>query len=307
MLAFGFAAAAAVLVAFAAPDIRLRRAAGWGAVGIGVAFGAFLAFIVTPELSKHLSFKGLFDRYRAIASQGEPLASYRVTGHGVAYYARGELMDLRTIAALGEYLREPATAGCRYALAPNDELAPIDQQLRTSGIAYHVADASSSRFLLLSNCLKGGPDQNPLRTYVRQAPPAPGRAVAADFEGKIDLIGVDLPAQVSRARDGKFKVTLHFRVKDKVPAGYRIFMHFDGAGTRINGDHVPLAGRFPTQYWSPGDFVSDPHEIEIPLMTTQPGVYTLFMGFYLGDKRLKVLSGPNDGGDRVNVGAIRIN
>jgi hypothetical protein len=91
-----------------------------------------------------------------------------------------------------------------------------------------------------------------------------------------------------------------------MPAGYKVFLHFDQPASRFHGDHEPLGGKYPTQYWLPGDYIVDTHEVEIPLITTPSGVYTIYMGFWLGEGRLKVVEGANDGVNRVQLGTLKV-
>jgi hypothetical protein len=128
--------------------------------------------------------------------------------------------------------------------------------------------------------------------------------VEADFEGKVKLLGYDLLDSLSRGQD--FKIRLYFQVLQPLNASYKVFIHFDGPGSRFNGDHVPLEGRFPTQHWVPGYYITDEHPMQ-PDRATQPsGFYRIFMGFFAGDTRLKVVSGPQDGENRVKLGNINI-
>jgi len=269
-----------------------RRALLAVALGTCVLLGLYNAQVVTPALSRHMSFKSMFDRYRQLAPAHEPLRSLHITGHGTAYYFGRPMDELPTPQALIDYLRG-GQGGCVYAMVPNDELAALDQQIRAAQVAYFVVDASSSRFVLLASCLRPGErDQNPLRTYVQTVPPAqPRHVVHADFEGKVELLGADFPDSVSRLSEGKFTLKLYFHVKDRMPPGYRIFVHGDGCANRFNGDHAPLDGKLPTQFWSPGDYITDPYEVQVPLMTTPSCLYQIFMGLYLGDTRLKLTPG----------------
>ena len=124
-----------------------------------------------------------------------------------------------------------------------------------------MVDASSSRFLLLSNRLESGEqDQNPLKKNVWMAPrpptpgpqrrtvgpalgkscrydwhgqqppwPAPRVPAYAEFGNAIELVGADYPP--SMRRPGKIPLVLHFRVNQRPPAGYKIFVHFDAPGS----------------------------------------------------------------------------
>ncbi|MBI5477399.1 MAG: glycosyltransferase family 39 protein [Deltaproteobacteria bacterium] len=305
-VASGLVFGAAGLCAFAlrGPWATVGRLASYALLAIALGTAATIAFVVTPSLSKHYSQKVLFDRFQALRRGGEPLAQYRVAGKGVAYYTRGEVKEIPSMTALIDYLRDQRRV---FVIVSAEELGQLDQQSRAAGVAYNVIDDTSSRFLLVSNRLGAGEqDRNALRALVRQEPPTPQHRVVADFDGKIGLLGYDLPAEVSRGH--KFTIKLHFQVKAKPPSGYKIFLHFDGPGTRFNGDHVPLDGKFPTTLWSPGDYITDPYEMMAERATTPKGQYTIWMGFWPGGdgKRIPVVSGPNDGNNRVKLGTVKV-
>ena len=107
-----------------------------------------------------------------------------------------------------------------------------------------------------------------------------------------------------------FKLRLYFKVNQPLGGNYKIFVHIDGTGTRINGDHVPLDGKFPTNYWVVGSYITDEHTIKPGENNTgsapNAGVYQIYMGMYLGSERLKVVSGPSDGDNRARLGPISV-
>jgi hypothetical protein len=302
---FGLAFAGCAFAAFALRGARLRRVgrvATYGLIALGLANAGLISYVVTPQLSKHYSQKVLFDRFQTLRKAGEPLAQYRAPGRGVAYYTHGEVKEIAAMPALLEYLKDAKRA---FVITPSEELGQIDKDARAAGVTYYVVDDQNSRFLLLSNQLgQGEKDRNTLRTLVRQSAPTIQHPVAASFENKIELLGYDLPAQISRG--SKFTIKLHFHVTEKPPTGYKIFLHFDGPGTRFNGDHSPLDGKFTTNLWSVGDYITDPFEMMAERATTPKGNYTVYMGFWPGGdgKRLKVVTGTHDGQDRVKLGSV---
>jgi hypothetical protein len=170
----------------------------------------------------------------------------------------------------------------------------------------------------------GQEDNNPLKKNVWMAPTNPAQnagqwnaaekppwrwriPLAATFGDTIEIVGAEYPATVRRP--GKIPLELFFRVKARPPAGFKIFVHFDGPATpRVIGDHDPVGKAFPTANWLPGEYIRDLYEVEVPLMTTPAGTYQILMGFWPGGdgKRLKITEGPNDGSDRLRIGTIEV-
>jgi hypothetical protein len=287
----------------------------WGlqaSVGCAVLFAFYLAQVLVPQLSTHLSFKPAIESYSRFAKPGEKIARYRVEARGGGFYGGDKMIDLPTQDRLLAFLRDPARV---FALVSADDLAALDAAFKQASEPYYVVDASSSRFLLLSNRAGPGGDANPLKKNVWMGTGQPGEKppwswrvpLSATFGDGIELVGADFPASIRRP--GKISVDLTFHIKAKPPSGYKIFVHFDGpAAPRLIGDHDPLGKAFPTAYWLPGEYIRDHSETDAPLMTTPAGLYTVYVGFWPGGegKRLKVTQGPNDGADRVRLGTIEI-
>jgi hypothetical protein len=310
------------------------------AVASAVLFAGIVGLYLVPTLSKHLSFKPLIETYSRFAQHGERIGRYKVEAQGAGFYSHKEMGDLPTQDRLVEFLR----GGDRvFALVPTTEIGALDAAFKTAKVAYVVVDGSSSRFLLLSNRLENGEkDENPLKPEVWMAPQLPtvGSAVSGEansnqptgaepakktewpdqpapwkwrvsartmFDDSIELVGADFPPEIRRP--GKIALVLYFRVHKKPRPGFRVFVHFDAPSEpRLLGDHALLNGTFPTDYWLPGEYIRDSYDVDVPLMTTPAGKYTLLIGFWPGGegKRLKITAGNNDGGDRTQVGFIEI-
>jgi len=303
-LAIGVRVAPDWAVADGADEAELARALRGRRLLVGATLGAaalvsFAALVyIVPVVSKHLSARDVYGK-AAKLDPNAPVAQYRFNASGASFYAQGRTpTTLQSVGELVDFLRKAERV---FVLAGAEELAPIDQAARQANVPYVVVDDSSSRFLVLSNRL--GPserDLNPMRLSVLDTKPTPTFPMDVDFDGKVKLIGYDLPSQLSRGAD--FHIRLYFQVLQPLGASYKVFVHFDGAGTRFNGDHVPVEGRFPTSYWVPGSYIVDDHLIQ-PEKAYQPeGAYRVFMGLFLGDKRLPVKSGPQDGENRVRLG-----
>ena len=292
------------------------------AVGAAVVFGFWLTQVVVPSLSTHLSFKPMLETYARYAKHGEKFGRYRIEGKGTSFYGGLTMVDLPSQDSVLTFLRAPDRV---FALVSADELAPLDAALKTAQVAYYAVDASSSRFLLLSNRLEAGEqDNNPLKKNVWMAPTNPAQnggqwnaaehppwqwriPLAATFADTIEIVGAQYPATIRRP--GKIPLELFFRVKARPTAGFKIFVHFDGPATpRVIGDHDPVGKAFPTSNWLPGEYIRDFYEVEVPLMTTPAGTYQIFMGFWPGGdgRRWKITQGPNDGVDRLHLGSIEV-
>lgn len=266
-------------------------------------FAGWCSLWLTPQLSYHMSNKALFETYHHCAQKGERLAQYRVSGRGAAYYNNGQVDEIRSQADLFTKLRAPARV---FVLLPSSYLGSIDQAARQQRVNYHVLDDRNSHYLIISNKLSGTctEDKNPLRKLVLRTRPTPQKKAYVNWENKLELIGYDLPDSVTRG--GSFEIKLYFKVLQRLQPNYKIFIHFDKPASRFHGDHAPLGGKYPTQYWLPGDYIVDPHKIDIPILTTPSGNYSIMMGFWQGSRRYKIVKGPNDGVNRARIGTLRV-
>jgi 4-amino-4-deoxy-L-arabinose transferase-like glycosyltransferase len=280
----------------------------------GFALSAGLAHGVVPALSRHLSQKALLDSFRSLG--GRALALYRIpaANRGSFDIVQGvHLLEVENIQQLSEKFRADPTL---FALIPRADLPALDDAFAEAAVDYAVADASSSRFLLLAARLPAGhADHNPLdrhrfRARATAVPPwNPTRLqTSATYGDVVELYGADFPASVRRP--GSFPLVLYFRTLRRPPAGYKIFVHVERPGALVHGDHPPLEGVFPIERWRPGDLLRDQHRVPVSLVTTPAGLYTIFVGFWPGGdtvRRLPVTGGEHDGNDRVALGNIRIN
>jgi hypothetical protein len=301
------------------------QAGRWGlqvAVGVSVLFGFWMTQVLVPRLSTHLSFKPLMESYAKYGRHGEKFGRYRIEGKGTGFYSGLSMIELPTQERVVAFLRDPSRV---FVLVPAEEIASLDTALKTAHVPYYVVSGKSSRFLLLSNQLQAGePDENPLLKYVWTAPTNPADnggqwnpaekppwtwrvPLSATFADAVEVVGANFPETIRRP--GKVTVELIFRIKARVPPGYKIFIHVDGpASPRLNGDHDPVNKTFPTVNWLPGEYIRDTYDVDAPLMTTPAGLYKIYFGFWPGGegKRLKITQGPNDGADRLYIGNVEI-
>jgi len=285
---------------------RLAGARNVPVVIAALACGVYASQLFLPRLSAHFSPREVFDVFEELAGSDEPLAQHQVHGRAAAYYVQREVRDIANEADLVSYLAEP---GRRWALLPSERLPDVDVAFRRrTGRHLFLPSADNARVALIaSEPVAGHEDRNPLAKYVLRAPKPVQNAVNANFDGKIELLGYDLelPQKDSVGAGQSFTIVWVFRALRGNLGAYQAFLHVDSEGQRINGDHDPVDGMYPVRLWDEGDIVVDRQRISVPA-TTPPGTYTMYMGFFRGDTRLKVLSGPKDDTDRVLAGTVQI-
>jgi hypothetical protein len=273
---------------------------------LGAASGAYAAQGFLPRLSDHFSPREVYAVYNELAGPNEPLGEYRVGGRAAAYYANGPVIEVTQVAKLVDHL---AGSGQRWAAFLSDDLAEIDHAFRKrTGKHLFLVDAHSARLsLAASQPVANRRDENPLRDTVRSAAPTIQHPIEVSFDDRVRLLGYDLklPHENYVGAGESFTLTWYFRTLRRIAPGYRIFVHIDGEGERIHGDHDPLDGKYPVQLWDEGDVLADEQKIDVPT-SYRGGDYAILIGFYSGDTRLPILEGPNDGENRASVGALRI-
>ena len=173
--------------------------------------------------------------------------------------------------------------------------------------------------LLVCGCVEKDPDvavkgPRPLshtekmrvKKHILQAPPGTLRyPVNGNLEDKILYLGLHTPEDT--VVPGKpFHVFHYFQVKKAVP-GWKLFVHTNGPGQSDfrNFDHVPVFGLHPVTSWKEGEIVEDRHTILLPKEVSYKTV-DLYVGVWQGGKRLKVLSGSQDGSNRLLAARIPI-
>jgi hypothetical protein len=271
-----------------------------------IAIAGYASQVFLPKLSAQFSPRDVFDAYNKLADAKEPLAQHQVESGAATYYVKGDVRELKARSQLLEYLGEP---GRRWAAIPSDQLADIDKAFRRkTGRHLFVPSAENARVsLVASQPVEGHADQNPLARFVVSEPPPVEVSVGANYDDKIELIGynLELPAKDSVGAGQTFHITWVWRALQGNLGAYKSFVHVDAPNQRINGDHDPVDGKYPVRLWESGDVIVDRQAMHVPA-TYRPGRYVMYVGFYRGDSRLKVVKGAQDGQDRVRAGTIEV-
>lgn len=285
---------------------RLARFRNALLVIAALASGFYTSQAFLPKLSAHLSPREVFDVFEKLAGKSEPLAQFQVHGRAAAYYVQRDVRDIATESELVEYLAEP---GRRWALMPSERFADVDVAFRRrTGRHLFVPSAENARVsLVASQPIEARSNENPLSKYVLKTAKTVQFPIGANFENKIELVGYDLelPQNGYVGAGQTFTVVWVYRALKGNLGAFQAFLHVDAEGQRINGDHDPVDGMYPVRLWDEGDVVVDRQRVSVPATTT-PGLFTMYTGFFRGETRLKVVSGPKDDADRVIAGTIQI-
>ncbi len=290
----------------------LRHRAGALALG-GAVVGLVLCAFYYPALANQLSPKEVFESYRQLCPDA-PLALLGVGGRTSAYYAGGQPQTLTEPTSAYNWLM--AGGGSRRCLALKaEELPKLNQLWREHAPEpksnLPIIDARSSQILLASSSLAGHEkNDNPLSSIVLVAPPHPQRKLDVNMDDKLEVLGFDLVDEHGKLIDAvtpgrTYHMRTYYRVLSPVTTEWEGFLHIDGNHRRHNGDHKPMAGKYPMSLWLPGDVLLDDNDFKLEPNFT-PGEYEIYFGLFVGDTRLKVKSGPSDGDNRIHGGPLRV-
>lgn len=275
----------------------------------GLGLGAWFAHGWLPDLSSRLSPRSLYRTLETLAAPGEPFAVAELGRKGAGYYLERDLTTVEGPAALGRFLETGEERGERRWAAVEPEAFPrLDRDFRRrTGSHLFVAEWVEGNAVLVANePVPGVEDRNPLVRFVRTEVPPVEHPVDARLGDYVELVGYDLELPEDRPYVGageRFTIRWVWKVLRRIPGSYEVFLHIDGAGQRIHGDHEPVDGRYPVRLWEPGDVVIDEQTIDVPA-SHRPGQMTLWVGLYAGERRLEVVKGPEDGADRIRAGQL---
>lgn len=98
-------------------------------------------------------------------------------------------------------------------------------------------------------------------------------------------------SQFSYRPGGSVPVTLRWRCLDSFNVSYKVFIHIltqDMSRLIAQRDVEPVNGLRPTQTWTPGELISDAHQVILP-EDTPAGTYQIRVGLYNETGRLPVV------------------
>jgi len=273
------------------------------------AFALAMSLGYYPALANHLSPRNAFEIYQRTAAPGEPLAVLGTTSELAPYYTRGPVTSPASPAVALDWLiagDEP-----RWLVLQQKDLAQVNslyrQHVKPLG-NLPIVDATSSEVLLATNRLPAGrSNDNPLNAWIAAEAPKPQHPLDVDLEGQLRCIGWTVTDMQRRPVDSlvarrRYQLHIHWQATSSVRGNWKTFVHIDGYGRRLNGDHDTLEGKYPFRLWREGDFVTDVHAFDLEPQFTA-GTYKLFFGLFSGNERFKVSRGAHDD-NRIVAGEI---
>ncbi|MBW2699184.1 MAG: glycosyltransferase family 39 protein [Deltaproteobacteria bacterium] len=275
---------------------------------LGLVFAIVFSWFYLVPLGHTMSQQDLFETYARVAKQPEEkLYQYQMNWRGEVYHSADTIIKISSEAEVQRIFKKDTRS---FIIAIRDGFSAVDRAFRkATGKHMHVLSGSNIRYVLASNQLDPGEeDLNPLAKNVFSEPPNIPHPLHAEWAEGVEFLGWALDPDEPETGD-RIALTFFFRCKKEIKKNWKIFIHIDGHGHelhRINGDHHPVEGLFPTDHWLPGDIIRDKVVLHIPIEFT-PTNYHIYMGFYIGDKRMNLLPGaPSDGKNRLRAGTIRI-
>lgn len=308
-------ALAAILAGWAKGTAPLRKAFPWPraitlVVGLGGG-GTLLSLGYYPALAAQLSPAGVYTAYQELAAEGEPLAVMGEGAKGSMFYAGSNVRSFSAIDGALDWLNEGESR--RWLILRATDLGRANALFREKRKKQNlpILSAQSSEILLASNRLGSGEvNESPLLGFLPDALPQLANQPVGRWGEELELVGWE----VREAKTGNVTDTLRngvqyefvtaYRVVKKVTSNWEAFIHIDGNGKRINGDHQLLGGKYPPRLWLPGDVVVDTHAFKLD-PTYDSGDYTVFMGLFSGSKRYAVTAGTQKD-DRLTAGGLKV-
>ncbi len=264
-----------------------------------------------PAMAQRVSPKRAIAQYQVHARPGEPLALLGTKPESVGYYLGANPEAFGDIEAAAQWLHSSGKQR-RWLTFGNERLAEINAAFRSisSGRNLAIVEPLTGNTLLATSELRGSErDHNPLSSDILTQSPPTAHEAAIEFGQVVRLIGWDIKSisgsSVAQLTAGQpYELVLVFQVLGTMAVDWQVFVHLDGRGRRHNGDHEPVAGRYPTTLWQPPDIVVDRHKMVLE-RGALPGPHVLYVGLFRGNKRLDVSFG-NHEDNRVKLGDLEV-
>jgi len=308
------AAAASGALCFAMVNFLDRQK---GAVAaLVVFFAAFVGFLFAVNyklvlpLADIFSQKPLYEAYLRMSPEREPICEFRPwQERSVSYYLQNRYtylpshkMEKKYDDRLKRFFDRPTRVFCILDIGSYDQLK---QKVKTlTGKELYIVYRDHPISYLVST--GEPPDMDELiNKNLATEPIALQKPINAVFDDKIKLLGCNVTPDSVKKNDS-VQVECYFKCLKKIEGDFAVFIHGDsddGSG-RINGDHMPVDGNYPTDKWKPGQIIRDRWTRAIPPSITG-GRINFYVGFFRENYRMPVTDGDHNE-NRVYVGGVEI-
>jgi hypothetical protein len=282
----------------------------WHVVGLAlsaVVLACYLGWVTMPAMAATYSYKPVFEAYARTAKSGELVGQYndwQQPERSVIFLFQNRAQHLRNESLTKAFLARP---GRKFIIVDHDRLADLRRLAKEQQVKLFVL-FDDHPYARLVSTEPNPEDARQAREHILSSLPAEATPADADFGGKIRLIGWRAPEVVRRGTSAE--VSFYYRAVQLIDADWQIFVHGDSpqGGGRIRGDHYPVGSLYPTDEWQEGEIIEDRFRLDVPADYANDS-FTLWTGFYRGEKRLPVVVGPSapsDGDNRVRGPTLRV-
>jgi hypothetical protein len=141
--------------------------------------------------------------------------------------------------------------------------------------------------------------------YVSKVAPSPQHRLAADFDGKVRLLGYDVDRE--QWRPGQtMRVTWHWQVVKPLGKDWKLFTHIEDLEndrTLAQDGNGTLRWLYGPDRWRAGEYIRDAQDLHLPEDWVGDSA-VIFVGLSRAEERLRALDGGSDGKGRVLAATI---
>jgi hypothetical protein len=312
-------ASALAAVVLAVPRAWLPAGRGLAVLTAGAFAGLVLRAHAYPALLARLSPGAAIEAFARARRAGDELALLGVDPREVRSVADGARAFAAPSQAAAWLAAAAPTAQRRFLALGAPELPRVNAAFRASrGANVPVLAGGDGAVLLAASALAPGEkSESALDAIVLAAPPDGLSPIGAVLGApSLDAIGWELRddrgARVAAAKSGRHThVRVFVRAREGASAAsmgaWCTFIHVDHAPTRFSAEHG--AHPYPMTLWRAGDVVVDDFDVVLPPAFAE-GRHAIYWGVGAlpcqDDRRMPIVSGPNDGHERVPLGTLEV-
>ncbi len=284
--------------------VTRRHLAGFAATAVVLA--CYLGWVTMPRMGDTFAYEPVWHAYQRVAKPDEALGQYnnwQQPERSVLFLFKNQTQHLKTDKLAKAFLEKP---GRKFIIVDKDRLSDLRRAAKDVGKKLFVVFDEHPYARLISD-VPSEDDQRRAKEHILSALPEGVTPSEGSFDDKLKLLGYRVEPDAVRPGE-LLKVSFYYQAAQVVDRDWEIFVHADGprgASHRINGDHLPVEGLYPTNEWQEGEIVHDAFSLRVPRDYPYEQL-TVWTGFYIGDNRMPVKGGASDGDNRVRGPTVRV-